>query len=141
MDVPGRILAIDPGSKRIGYAVSDDLQMTARPLEVWKKKGLEHDLDYLGQLIKKHEAVEVLVGLPYRLDGSESPSTERAKAFVEAIRERWPDLQIRTRDEALTTWEAEQRMQLEGIPQTARKSKIDAYAAAALLEEELNYRG
>ena len=134
MDVPGRILAVDPGTKRIGYAISDDLRVTVRPLEVWTRRGLELDLKHLETLLKQYEVVEVVVGMPYRLDGSESPSTERARSLLESIRSTWPELRVREYDEALTTWAAEQQLTAEGVPPKARKSKVDAYAAAALLE-------
>lgn len=140
MKIPGRILAVDPGTKRIGYALSDDLQLTCAPLEVWTRKGLPADLAHLRALVESHEVVEILVGLPLRQDGSDSPSTERARALRDAIAEALPDIPVGTRDETLTTWEAEQRMIERGVPIRARKAKVDAFAAACLLEEELASR-
>ena len=139
-DVPGRILAVDPGTKRIGYALSDDLQLMARPHEVWSRRGLTEDLQHIRELVDEFEVVEILVGLPLRLDGSESPSTARARALAEAIRAALPEMTVGMRDEALTTWEAEQQLIAEGVPPAARKAKVDAYAAAALLAEELEVR-
>lgn len=140
MKIPGRILAIDPGTKRVGFALSDDLQLVARPLEVWKRRGLEADLERVRALVAEHEVAELLVGMPYRLDGSESPSTERARAFMVALVEALPDLPVRERDEALTSWAAEERLRSEGVHPSKWKEKVDAYAAAALLDEELRIR-
>lgn len=141
MDIPGRILAVDPGTKRIGYAISDDLQLMARPLAVWKRQGLDQDLFHLDTLIEQYEVTEVLVGMPYRMDGSDSPSTERARSLVASMCEYWPHMKVSTRDETLTTWDAEARLREEGIPPSMWKTKVDAYAAALLLEEELAERG
>ena len=138
--VPGRILAIDPGTKRIGYALSDELQLIARPLEVWTRRGREADLAHLRQLVVRYEVVEVLVGVPYRLDGSSSPATERAEAFKDAVAAALPECPVRVRDEALTTWAADERLREHGVHWRDRKGKRDAYAAAALLEEELGHR-
>lgn len=82
----------------------------------------------------------MLVGLPYRLDGSESPSTERAQALLDAIAARLPEVRVIGRDEALTTWAAEERLAEAGVPAKERKARIDAYAALVLLEEELDAR-
>lgn len=138
--VLGRILAIDPGTKRIGYAVSDELGLTVQPLEVWSRAGLAQDLSRLKRLIEEYEVVELLLGLPLRMDGSESPSTERARVFGEAVRAEFPSVPLSTRDETLTTWAAEERLAELGVPRKLWKQKVDAFAAAALLEEELEAR-
>lgn len=140
MEVKGRVLAIDPGTKRIGYALSDDLQHLASPLEVWRRAGLDADLAHLRALVETHEVRELLVGVPYRLDGSESASTARALAFLEEVVAAFPELPVHTRDEGLTTWEAERRLEAQGVPPKKRKERVDAYAAAVLLEEELEAR-
>lgn len=140
MELLGRILAIDPGTKRVGFALSDDLQLTARPLEVWKRRSLEADLEHVRSLVDEHEVQEILFGMPYRQDGSESPSTERARALMAAVAEAVPDIPIVERDETLTSWAAEERLRDEGVPRKQWKSRVDAYAAAALLDEELGIR-
>ncbi len=141
MEIPGRILAIDPGTRRIGYALSDDLRFTVRPLEVWVRRGLEADLEHLAELVKAHEVTEILLGVPYRLDGSESGSTARALEFGASIRAALPHLPVKEQDEALTSWQAERRLAAEGVPPRARKARVDAYAAAAMLEEALGLAG
>jgi putative Holliday junction resolvase len=141
MDVPGRILAIDPGSRRLGFALSDALQQTARALEVWTRKGLEADLAHVRALVETHEVGELLVGLPRRLDGSESPTTARARALAAALEAAFPELPVVLRDEALTTWDAETRLREAGVAPKRRRALIDAYAALVLLEEALADRG
>lgn len=139
MTAEGRLLGIDPGTKRIGYALSDDLRWTARPLEVWKRKSLEEDLAHLRGLIEEHEVTGLVCGIPYTLEGKVSRSTERARAFLEAVRAAFPKMEIRERDEALTTWEAEERMRELGLE--PKRGLVDAYAAAVILQEELEEAG
>ncbi len=137
----GRLLAIDPGTKRMGYAISDEMGVLARPLEVWKKKGREADLQHLLELIESYEVQVLVIGVPYRLDGSESHMTLKAKAFVEEIRAALPQMEIMERDEALTTWQAEEILREKGVSLSKKKTLVDAYAAAVLLQEVLEERG
>lgn len=137
---PGRILALDPGTKRIGLALSDELQRIASPLEVWTRRSEAEDLAHLRRLVEDHEVAELLVGIPYRMDGSESRSTERALAFARTLEAAFPALPLTRRDETLTTWAAQERMAELGVPPKDRKKRVDAFAAACLLEEELGAR-
>ncbi len=138
--VEGRVLGIDPGTKRLGFALSDDLRWTVRPLEVWTRRSLEQDLAHIAALIEKHEIVELVVGVPLCLDGKESRSTHKARAFAEAIRGRFPDMAVAERDEALTTWQAERMLQERGLLPQDRRKHTDAFAAAVILQEELDAR-
>lgn len=135
-----RILAIDPGRKRLGYALSDDSRITARPLEVWKRKSNREDLDHLAQLVGAHEVTELVIGVPYTLEGNVSASTEFALKFVELVRQRFPELTVTPHDEALTSWEAESRLAERGLGWEKRKELLDAFAALVLLEEVLQLR-
>ena len=135
--LPGRTLAIDYGSKRIGFAVSDELGWTGEPLEVWTRRGKPADLDHIHALVVEHEARRVLIGVPNRLDGTVGDAALRALAFAEEVRARVAPVPVITRDEALTTWAAKERMDARGIRPKDHKQWIDAYAALVILEEEL----
>jgi putative Holliday junction resolvase len=135
----GRLLGIDPGTKRIGFAISDDMRWHARPLEVWKRRSIAEDLEHVRALIEEHEVTGLVVGVPYSLEGRETESTGRAKAFIAELRAAFPQLPLSERDEALTTWEAQERMKEAGIE--PRRELIDAYAAAVILQEELDVSG
>ncbi len=132
----GRVLGIDPGTKRIGFAISDDMRWNARPLSVWKRRTIEEDVAHVRALIEEHEVIGVVVGVPYSLEGNETESTARARAFLDALRAALPELPIRERDEALTTWAATERMRELGIE--PKRELVDAYAAAVILQEELD---
>lgn len=135
---PGRALGIDYGSKRIGYAVSDEMGWAAQPLEVWTRRGGDADLAHLAELVGAHEIVRIVIGLPLNMDGSFGPAAERASAFVELVRVAVPDVPVTTRDEGLTTFEAKQRMVDRGIKPKDFKRHVDAYAAAVILDEDLH---
>lgn len=137
MDLVGRILAIDYGTKRIGLALSDELGVTARPLEVYARRGRVPDMAHLAARVAEHEVRRVVVGVPNRLDGSEGDAAKRALVFIEQVRAALAPTPVTVRDEALTTWAAEERMKEEGLGPDARKKHVDAYAALVLLEEEL----
>lgn len=135
---PGRLLAIDYGSKRIGFALSDEMGWAGEPLEVWAKKSKPADLDHIARLVAEHEVKRVLIGVPNRLDGTAGDAAQRALAFAETVRARIAPVPVDTRDEALTTFEAYDRMRARGIPEKKHKALVDAYAALVLLDEELS---
>jgi putative Holliday junction resolvase len=140
---PGRSLGIDPGTKRIGIAISDELGMLARPLEVWaRKKAIAEDVAHVVALVREHEIVRVVVGVPHRLDGTKGTAAERASVLLVAIREALPpEVEVVERDEALSTWEAETWLKERGISDwKARREFVDAYAAAVILQEDLDLR-
>ena len=139
--VTKRALGIDFGTKRIGYALSDDLGWSARPLEVYKRKDLEQDLSYLKSLVTEHEIGRVVIGIPYRLSGEAGPEAQRAQNFVEEVQNALPKMEVSTIDEALTTYEANRLMEEHGIKKQDKKKALrDAYAAAVLLQEDLDLR-
>lgn len=138
----GRILALDPGTRRIGVAVSDDLRWMARPLEVIRRvsKGLDQAIARIATLVEDHEVTELVVGVPYRLDGSPSASTQMALELRDALQQTFPTLPLTPRDETLTSWEAEQILSERGIKGRDQKGLVDAFAAAVILQELLDER-
>jgi len=70
-----RILAIDHGSKRIGFALSDEFGWTAQPLETFYRRNPDADIRHIQDLVREHEVGQVLVGMPLRLAVSASLST------------------------------------------------------------------
>lgn len=134
-----RILGLDPGTKRIGFAVSDEIGV-ARPLLVWVKKSKAEDLRAIRRVVEEEGITEIYVGVPYKLEGGESASTLKATAFLADVKAEFPELPVHEQDEALTTWEADERLKAEGLSPEARPKKIDAYAAAVMLQEVLDQR-
>ena len=134
-----RILGIDYGSKRIGVAVSDPLEITAQGVAViGKGETFDHDIRELKRLIKQYDGVdEIVVGLPKTMAGEIGASAKAALAFVDALKKEFK-LNIATWDERLTTAAAEKTLISAGLSREKRKKVIDKSAAANILQSYLD---
>jgi putative Holliday junction resolvase len=131
-----RLLALDFGDRRIGVAVSDPTGLLATPVEVYWRRAVKADIEYLSSLAEEYEAHAVIIGLPVNMNGTEGPQAAKTREFAEALGHRLPVLLW---DERLSTVEAERRM-----AETGRRKKrgavvrSDAEAAAVILETYLD---
>lgn len=134
----GRILAVDPGSRRIGVALSDPQRILAQPLTTLSSGGRRRDVQALVELAREHEAVAVVVGLPYHMDGSEGPSFASAVRLIEDLRDA-SGLPVCGWDERLTSVQAERTLISAGVRRDKRRRKgtVDRVAAALILESFL----
>lgn len=135
-----RILALDHGTKRIGVAVSDELKMIATPLEFVTAEPFTESLVRLKVILREKEVELILVGMPRNMDGSYGPSAEKAREFVAKLREAVP-VPIRTWDERLTSAQANRVLLQANVRRDQRKQKVDAMAAAILLQSYLDSLG
>src|SRR5919204_849493 len=97
-----RILALDPGTKRIGVALSDELGWETQPPETYTRRTVEADVAHIRQLVRDHDVREVVIGLPIRLDGSLGPEA----ASVQQLQQKLADnlsVPVIEWDERLTT--------------------------------------
>ena len=138
------MLGIDVGRRRIGLAISDRSRTLARPLTTLHVQPATA-VDVVGCEIDRLAAeedglAEIIVGLPVRLDGSANDETPRVAAFVDALRLR-TSLPVRTGDERLTSHEAESRLALHERDWRKRKARLDAAAAAIILQDYLDGLG
>jgi putative Holliday junction resolvase len=133
-----RWLSIDHGTKKIGLAFCDELELLASPYEVWPMEG-EATLAKLVKLAKYEGVQALLVGLPRHKDGQESATAPLARTFGEELAAR-TGLPLRFLDEHLTSMEAERLLAQRGVKAKDRKAKLDAAAAAVLLQEWLEER-
>ena len=136
-----RILALDIGRRRIGLAISDRTRTLARPLSVVTVNGAT-GVDILVQEIASLAAEEdglagIVVGLPQRLGGEPSEHATFVQQVIDQLRTRTP-IPIVTEDERLTSREAESRLALRERDWRKRKNKIDAAAAAIILQDYLD---
>jgi putative holliday junction resolvase len=132
-----RILALDPGSKRIGVAVSDETKTIAQPLEWIPAEPFAGFLARLNQLIIEKEIDLVLIGLPRNMDGSYGPAAQKAEAFAAVLRNAIL-VPIKMRDERLTTLQANKILIQGKVRRDKRKDKVDKMAAALLLQSYLD---
>jgi putative Holliday junction resolvase len=128
-----KILAVDWGTKTLGLAVSDELQLTARGLASLPRAGRERDLEAISALVRSLEVGAVVVGLPKRLNGTLGPSAEAAQAFALGLRHRL-EVPVHLWDERLTTRAAERTLLGAGMRRRDRRNVVDQVAAAMLLQ-------
>jgi putative Holliday junction resolvase len=132
-----RILALDHGSKRIGVAVSDELKMIATPLEYIPAEPFPDFLARLKELILDKQVELILVGMPRNMDGSYGPAALKVQDFVAALKGALT-VPIKTWDERLTSAQANRLLIQGNVRREKRKEKVDAMAAAILLQSYLD---
>jgi putative Holliday junction resolvase len=133
-----RWLAIDHGTKKLGLAFSDELEILASPFEVWPQEG-EPTMDRLARLCREEGVQALCLGLPRHKDGAESATAPAARAFGEALAAR-TGLPLRFVNEHLSSAEAERLLRERGVKPQKRKLLLDAAAAAVILGELLAER-
>ena len=132
-----RVLALDPGTKRIGVAVSDELKIIAQPLEYIAAEPFADFLERLKQILREKQVELILVGLPRNMDGSYGPAALKVQAFVAALRDAIT-IAVQTWDERLTSAQAQRYLIQGGVRRKERKEKVDKTAAAILLQSYLD---
>jgi len=141
-----RTLAIDPGQRRIGIAISSEAGLGALPLFTLTRTNERADLKAILRFVRQHKVEQVVVGHPLNMDGSVGPQAEKAERFAEALREalRESGVSVHLLDERLTTHEAHERLneferRVQGRnSRVTRDEFIDQVAAAVLLESFLS---
>lgn len=132
-----RVLGIDLGEARIGLAISDELGMLAHPLQtVMVKEG-----DPLGQIAKAIQEQQVhliVLGMPRNMNGTYGPAAEKAKAFAEQLKARFPGCQLRFWDERMTTTAAQKSLHAAGRNTKQSRAIIDQVAAQIILQGYLD---
>lgn len=137
--VVGRIMALDPGVKRMGVAMSDELGLIAQPLETHSCSSPDAVVDHVRCLVETHGVTEVVVGLPIRLNGEPGPAAERVRGFIERL-EQALDVPIVPWDERLTSKAAERMLIQADVSRRKRKGAVDRVAATVLLQSYLDRR-
>ena len=132
-----KILALDVGTKTIGMAISDKLEILASPAGCYKRQTLKKDLEFLDEYIKKNKIEKVVVGYPVFLDGKESKMTKFVRKFYYKIKDRW-GIKVELWDERLTTEEAIEILKEQNIKDYKKiKEKKDEISAALILRSYL----
>ena len=132
-------VAVDVGTVRVGVAASDPTGVLASPVTVLRRDPRHgSDLDELAALVAEREAVEVVVGLPRTLRGTDSASTLDAREYAAALARRIAPVPVRLVDERLTTVTATRDMRSSGRSARSSRASIDAAAAVVLLDAALD---
>lgn len=134
-----RYLGIDLGRATIGLALADDVLRTARALRTLRRKNEAADLAALKRVAEEYEVGLAVLGLPVNMDGTEGPSARLSRAFAPRV-EGALGIEVELADERLSTFEAEQRLASLGFSSRRRRDKVDAEAAAVILQGWLDGR-
>jgi putative Holliday junction resolvase len=134
---------VDYGRRRIGVAVSDPGRVLASPHATLENRApADEPPSALLELVQELEAVDIVVGIPLNMDGSEGPMAVEARAFARRLSQA-TGLPVHERDERLSSVEAERRLRDLELPRGKRREKgrRDRLAAAVLLEDFLAETG
>jgi putative pre-16S rRNA nuclease len=132
--VAGRLVALDLGSKRVGVAVSDELQITANPLPFIERRSWKDLLRRVAAIIESYDARGLVIGLPVSLDGSAGEAAREAQRIAENFR-RSLSVPVYLQDERLTTFAADLKLNAEGLRSVEIEKRIDSEAAATILRD------
>ncbi len=131
-----RILGLDYGEKRIGLAITDPLNIIAKPLQTINVSK-EDIYKVLNQLIKEYQIVKIVVGLPLTLKNTHSIQTDKVLVFIQQLKNNI-NIDIDTYDERFTSDMAKDALIKQGIKTGHNKSEIDKTAAAIFLQNYID---
>jgi putative Holliday junction resolvase len=132
-----RVLAVDPGSKRVGLAISDPTGTIAQPLTTVAGEPSDTLPSRLADIAREKEVSRIIVGLPRRMDGSYGPEAKSARDLADRLRKA-SGLPVELVDERLTTVAAERSLLEGGARRAKRRQAVDRVAAALLLQSSLD---
>jgi putative Holliday junction resolvase len=137
-----KIMAIDVGEKTIGVAVSDPLEITAQGITTLERVGIRKDAGTVIALAETHGCGRIVVGLPLKLDGTNSVQTDKVIAFKtmleNKLRGTGGKIELTFHDERFTTVIAERALIEADLSRKKRKSVIDKQAAVVILQSYLD---
>lgn len=138
-----KMMALDVGDKTIGVAVSDPLLITAQGITTIERVGIRKDTGKVLELIREHDCDTVIIGLPKKLDGTDSIQTEKVYAFKTMLENKLRSsgmghISLVYQDERLTTVMAEKVLIEADVSRNKRKKVIDKQAAVLILQSYLD---
>lgn len=134
------LLALDVGTRTIGIARADDRARLPTPLSTLSRKGVKQDCARLARICAEQQAVAVVVGMPYELDGGEGRSARLARQVGDALA-LLTGLPVHYQDERYSTVDAAELLQAAGYSARQQRSIIDQAAAAVILQAWLVAQG
>ena len=132
----GRVIAIDPGTKRIGVAVCDERRIAVRPLPIVERTSWKKLLIKIRDILTEFDAVGLVVGLPYNFDGTESEMSSEARKLARNFALSL-DIPVFLQDERATTYEARGKLWSRGATDVELAKTLDSEAAAIILSDFL----
>ena len=138
-----RKIALDVGDKTVGIALSDALGITAQGLMTLERVGIRKDTGKILDLVKEYDCDTIVIGLPRKLDGTDSIQTEKVYAFRTMLENKMRStgmkgIQVVWQDERLTTVMAERVLIDADVSRRKRKEVIDKQAAVLIMQSYLD---
>ncbi len=134
------ILGLDYGDKRIGVAVTDPLEIAATALDTVERTSDGEEFEEIGRLIRERGVERIVVGLPVRMDGSEGIQVRKVRSFIKDLTRSFPDVEIETSDERLSSAQAHRALSQAGASNRVRKRNVDSMSAQLILNRYLQRR-
>ena len=132
----GPLMAIDPGTKTLGVAVSNTDRTLVTPLTTIQREKFTHDVQALLKLYDERACVGLIVGLPLHMHGGDGRRAQSSRSFVTNLL-RLRDLPVAYQDERLSTFAATESLIEAGVKPSHRKDFVDAQAVAVILESAI----
>ena len=140
-----RVMGLDVGDRTIGVAISDALLITAQGKETIFRQSLKQDIDRLIELINEYEVTKIVAGMPYNMNGTLGPQSEKTKQFMDKLEKKliYSDrikgkILIEYWDERMTTLSATRMLIDADMRRDKRKEVVDKLAATLILQGYLD---
>jgi len=135
-----RLMAFDYGTKRIGIAVTDPLQIIATALTTVHP---EHIFQYLKDYLQLEQVETFVVGKPLQMDGTDSESAQHVLGFVRKLKKEYPTIQVVEVDERFTSKMASSAIAQSGMKKNKRQNKglVDTISATIILQTYMDTKG
>ena len=129
----GRLLGVDYGRRRVGFAISSPDQKFSSPLENYTRKSMEADSRYINQIVQENRVAGIVVGLPVHMSGDEGELAKESREYGSWLSE-LTSLPVIYWDERFTSSSAEDLLRDANISRKKRKEKLDKLAAQLMLQ-------
>ena len=134
-----RLMSLDVGTKTVGVAVSDELGITAQPLQTYRRASVKSDEKALVSLIRENDVGLLVVGLPLNMNGTEGERAEASRKLGDALSAA-AGVPVQYWDERLTTVAANRSLLEADVPRAKRKDVVDQVAAVLILQGFMDSR-
>jgi putative Holliday junction resolvase len=138
-----RKIGLDVGSRTIGIAVSDPLDITAQGITTLERVGIRKDAGKVIDLVREYDCDTIVIGLPLSMDGTDSEQTQQIREFRTMLKNKMRSSGMKGitcvfQDERLTTMQAERILIEADVSRKKRKEVIDKQAAVLILQTYLD---
>jgi len=136
-----RVLGIDYGDARTGFAVSDPMKIIANAIGTLNERRMENVADTVEKYVKEYEVDKIVLGYPKNMNNTIGERAQKTEVFAEMLKERLPDIPVVLWDERGTTKSAIYVLNEANVRNKKRKEAVDTVAAVIILQSYLDFAG